>query len=344
MPNFPSFSQMRDYGFHLRVPGATPPRAWINGNLDTLAMDAATITAHNSAIPAELTAYYEPEIIEIMTRPHKATEVFSEVQKGDWTTSHAKFMMSEYVGSSQPYTDYGDSRTADVNFNWLTRQQYLYQIVITYGDFEEALTSQARIQLVAQKQAAAAHILANDANTFYLYGIAGMDIYGLLNDPSLPAAVAPLVPTSGAVVWDDKNTKEIYDDVLYLFSILVEQSGENIDSTTPLILTVSGVTAVNLGKATEHHNVSVMDMLNKYFSSLKIVTIPELGDVTSGESIMLIAPSIQGKTTGNFAFSDKLRTGRVVPDLSSHKQKWTSSTYGCIIKYPFGIATMTGVK
>lgn len=340
-----SFNELQAYGIRLAVPGATPPRGWIeNGNIAMLANDAALVTIPNTAIPAELTAYYDPRIIDVVTRPRKAREIFNEVQKGDWTTSHAKFRMNELTGSTQPYTDFGQSRTSNVNYNWITRQQYVFQTLIEYGDFEEAVSAVAKIQLAADKQRAAAHVIDVDSNLFYLLGVAGMDIFGILNAPNMSAAISPLPSgTGGSVLWADKDTQQIYNDILALHEQLVSQGDGWIDQSSALTLVVSPTAAVWLGRAT-NFNVSVMDMLNKYFSNLKLVTLPELADDTSGELLLLIADEMSGNPTGELGFSDKIRAGRVVPDVSSFRQKWSSTTYGAIIYYPFAVASMRGIR
>lgn len=340
-----SFNELQAYGIRLAVPGAVPPRGWIeNGNIAMLANDAALVTIPNTAIPAELTAYYDPRIIDVVTRPRKAREIFNEVQKGDWTTSHAKFRMNELTGSTQPYTDFGQSRTSNVNYNWITRQQYVFQTLIEYGDFEEAVSAVAKIQLAADKQRAAAHVIDVDSNLFYLLGVAGMDIFGILNAPNMSAAISPLPSgTGGSVLWADKDTQQIYNDILALHEQLVSQGDGWIDQSSALTLVVSPAAAVWLGRAT-NFNVSVMDMLNKYFSNLKLVTLPELADDTSGELLLLIANEMSGNPTGELGFSDKIRAGRVVPDVSSFRQKWSSTTYGAIIYYPFAVASMRGIR
>lgn len=340
-----SFNELQAYGIRLAVPGATPPRGWIeNGNIAMLANDAALVTIPNTAIPAELTAYYDPRIIDVVTRTRKAREIFNEVQKGDWTTSHAKFRMNELTGSTQPYTDFGQSRTSNVNYNWITRQQYVFQTLIEYGDFEEAVSAVAKIQLAADKQRAAAHVIDVDSNLFYLLGVAGMDIFGILNAPNMSAAISPLPSgTGGSVLWSAKDTQKIYNDILALHEQLVTQGDGWIDQSSALTLVVSPSAAVALGKATDY-NVSVMDMLNKYFSNLKLVTLPELADDTSGELLLLIANEMSGNPTGELGFSDKIRAGRVVPDVSSFRQKWSSTTYGAIIYYPFAVASMRGIR
>lgn len=345
MAKRPSFNELQALGFHLHVPGGVPPRGWIDGKeLDALAHDAALVTVPNSAVPAELLAYYDPRVIDIVTRPRKAREIFGEVQKGDWTTPYAKFKQNELTGSTQPYTDFGQSRTSGVNYNWITRQQYVFQTLIEYGDLEEAVSAAAKIQLAADKQRSAAHVIDGDANRFSLLGVQGMDIYGILNNPMLQAAISPLPTGSGnGVLWSTKNTQQRYNDILALFQRLVTQGDGWIDQDSALTLVISPAAAVDLGAATDF-NVSVLDMLKKYFNSLKIVTLPEMADDAAGESIMLIADTIAGNPTGELAYSDKIRAGRVVPDVSSFRQKWTSTTYGAIIYYPFAIATMRGVR
>ena len=58
---------------------------------------------------------------------------------------------------------------------------------------------------------------------------------------------------------------------------------------------------------------------------------------------MLIAKEILGIPTAQLGFGVKYRAGRVVPELSSFKQKISASTYGAVVYYPFAIATMEGV-
>lgn len=345
MAKRPNFNELRGYGFHLGVPNGVAPRGWIeNGNAGMLANDAALVTAPNTTVPAELTAYYDPRIIDIVTRPLKSREIFNEVQKGDWTTSYAQFRMNELTGSTQPYSDFGQSRTSGVNYNWVTRQQYVFQTLIEYGDYEEAVSGAAKIQLAADKQRAAAHVIDVDSNLFYLLGVAGRDIYGILNSPNLTAAISPLPSgTGGSVLWAQKTPQQIYDDILALFTTLVDQGQGWIDRDTSLTFVVSPGAAVLLGKTNEY-GYSVLKMLNDYFRNLKIVTLPEMSDDTSGESIIIIADEMSGNPTGELGFSDKIRAGRIIPDVSSFRQKWTSTTYGAIVYYPFAIATMRGIR
>ena len=291
---------------------------------------------------AELLAYIDPMVIEILTAPRRAREIFGEEKKGDWTTPYMKWRVDEMTGKTEPYSDYANGTTSGVNSEWQTRVQYVFQTSITYGDFEVDMSSTAKVNLAASKQRAAANVIDIDQNRFYLLGVAGKELYGILNDPNLPAAItAGATGTGGSTKWADKTTVQIYNDVLALFAQLSEQSSGLIDKDTPLKLCLSPELAVRLGAATDF-NVSVLDMLKRYFTRIDIVTVPELHSMTAGETMFLIAPEVNGQRSGTLAFGEKMRAGRVVPDLSSFRQKFVGTTYGGIVLMPFAFAQMTG--
>lgn len=181
----PTFEQAKRYGFIF--PGA---RMWATPeNRARIAQDAALITTPNTTVPAELLAYIDPMVIEILTAPRRAREIFGEEKKGDWTTPYMKWRVDEMTGKTEPYSDYANGTTSGVNSEWQTRVQYVFQTSITYGDFEVDMSSTAKVNLAASKQRAAANVIDIDQNRFYLLGVAGKEIYGILNDPNLPAAI-----------------------------------------------------------------------------------------------------------------------------------------------------------
>lgn len=335
----PTFEQAAQYGFVF--PNA---RMWLSPeNRARIAEDAALVTTPNTTVPAELLAYIDPMVIEIMTAPRRAREIFGEEKKGDWTTPYAKWRADEMTGRTEPYSDYANGTTSGVNSEWQTRPQYIFQTSITYGDLEVAMSSAAKVNLAASKQRAAANVIDIDQNRFYLLGVAGKEIYGILNDPNLPDAItAGATGTGSSTKWADKTTTQIYNDILALFAELSSQSSGLIDRDTPLKLCLSPEMAVRLGAATDF-NVSVLDMLTRYFSNIRIVTVPELHSMTAGETVFLIAPEVNGQKSGLLAFGEKIRALRVIPDMSSFRQKYVGTTYGGIVLMPFAFAQMTGM-
>lgn len=336
-----SFEQMRKTGFVF-----PEGQVWIdNKNPAKMAQDAAMVTTANSLVPAEFSAFIDPMVIEILTAKRNATKIFDEAKKGDFATSYEKFPMEEFTGNTIEYDDYSNGGVAGVNFVWPAREQYRFQTTLNYGDLESSVMATAKINLASKKQQSAARVIEIDSNRFYLYGVSGRNIYGLLNDPNLPAAItAGTAATGGSFLWSSKTTKEIFEDILKLYGELLKNGNGNIDMDSDLCLIVPPALSVQLGKATDY-NVSVQAMLDKYFGGkLEIILLPELYNTsTQVNTVMMIARNVMGTPTGQFAFSEKVRAGRVIPAESSFRQKYTSTTYGCILYRPFAIASMTGV-
>jgi hypothetical protein len=59
--------------------------------------------------------------------------------------------------------------------------------------------------------------------------------------------------------------------------------------------------------------------------------------------VQLIASNVEGQETGYAAFSEKLRAGPVIREMSAFKQKLSQGTWGAVIRQPFAISSMLGV-
>lgn len=342
MAHIPSIREVEKFGF--KFPYA---KGWLTRQ-NVMAMDAALITTPNTTVPAALLQYISPEVIPILTAKRASTAILDEKKVGDWTTAIYQFRTEEYTGSTGPYSDYGDGPSSGVNNEWNNREQYIFQTTITYGDLEVEMSAEAKIDLIAGKQRGAAEIIRTDANKFYLLGVAGRKIYGLLNEPNLPPAITPN-NVSGAITWPEKlsiendlGTRAVYNDILKLFGQLVSQAGGLIDQNTEMKLLISPARSVQLAMAT-NFNVSASEMMQKSFPRLEVETVPQLSSETAGETMILMVKQFMGNDTADLAFGEKMRQGRLVPETSSFRQKFSASTYGAIMKMPFAYAIMSGI-
>lgn len=300
-----------------------------------LAMDAqpGLTTVGNSGIPAWMLNYVDPQLIEIILQPTKAAEVFGEMKKGDWTTETATFMTVEPTGEVSSYGDYNNNGVSGVNVNFPQRQSYHYQVFTRWGEREVARAGEAKIDYVARVNEASVNALNRFQNKTYLFGVKGLQNYGVLNDPSLPAS------TAAAKTWANSTGEEVYESIRKLFQKLLKQTGGKIDMNTPLLLVCSPTASVDLTK-TNQYNVNVIDQLKKNFPNLRVETIPEYS-ATSGETVQLIVEELDGQRTLDCAFTEKMRAHNMVLEASSVKQKKSQGTWGAIIYRPFCIATMT---
>lgn len=300
-----------------------------------LAMDAqpGLTTVGNSGIPAWMLNYVDPQLIEIILQPTKAAEVFGEMKKGDWTTETATFMTVEPTGEVSSYGDYNNNGVSGVNVNFPQRQSYHYQVFTRWGEREVARAGEAKIDYVARVNEASINALNRFQNKTYLFGVKGLQNYGVLNDPSLPAS------TAAAKTWANSTGEEVYESIRKLFQTLLKQTGGKIDMNTPLLLVCSPTASVDLTK-TNQYNVNVIDQLKKNFPNLRVETIPEYS-ATSGETVQLIVEELDGQRTLDCAFTEKMRAHNMVLEASSIKQKKSQGTWGAIIYRPLCIATMT---
>ncbi len=313
----------------------------ISNNYNKIALDTNLITQANVTVPSALLGYWDPKAIEILTKKRSARDMFPEVKKGNFSSSQIHFRTNEVIGSTAPYSDFANNGNANLNYNFPFRDVYRFQTLISIGDLEAEIAGEAQIALVADKQRAATSMLDIDANRFYLLGVEGKQIFGILNDPSLPAAISP-ISHEGKVLWSDKNTKEKYEDILKLFEELVSNMGGHVNAQFPLVLALSPSLNVMLGSATDY-NVSVLDMLKKYFTSLRIVVVPELLAPDGTQTVCFYPEEILGQSVGECVAPEKFRAYPPFRQESSLTQKLAASTAGAVIYHPLAFVRMTGM-
>jgi hypothetical protein len=325
---------------------------------NALAMDAqpTLITTPNSAIPAFLTTYVDPDLVRVLTAKNRAAEIIGEKKKGTFADTTAMFPVIEYTGEVSSYGDHSNNGKSGANLNFPQRQQYIYQTIVEYGDLEMERAGLARVGWATELRNSASVTLKKFQNLTYFFGVAGLQNYGLLNDPSLSGSLTPATKAAGGVTWwtvggaPNATANEVYNDILSIFVQLVSQSNGLIEADTPMTLALSPKSATALS-FTNSFNVNVNVLLKGNFPNLKVETAVQYGAVTAsnpqgnagGELVQLIATNVEGQETGYAAFSEMLRAGPVVRKLSSFEQKLSQGSWGSVLRQPFAIASMLGV-
>lgn len=337
--------QLKEYGFVFNGYQSFIDKA----NPNKMAMDAQLLTPANAGVPVEYTAFLDPAVIRILNAPTRARSIASERKIGDWTTPYARFTQIEQTGYVQPYDDYADNGKSDINATFPTRENFVFETVIEYGDRESDMLGRARINLVSEKQMSAASTIDLAMNRFYFYGVQGLQNFGLLNDPLLPTALTPAnVGTTADPVtaWEDKSAVQIYNDILAMVADLSNRSMGYIDENSRLKLIVSPKISAMLLKTSDLMTNSVKALLQQSLPNLEVVVVPEMS-TEAGELVQLWADVIRAEGVENrtvdLVYSEKMRAGRVVPHLSHFKQKFVAGTFGAIIFQPIAISQMLGV-
>ena len=308
-----------------------------------LAMDAqpGLITTSNAGIPSMLTNFIDPNVIEVLVAPMKAAVILGEAKKGDWTTDTATFPVVEYTGEVSSYGDYNMNGAAGANTNFPQRQSYHYQTLTQWGERELERAGLAKIDWASRVNIASILVLNKYQNQTYFFGVAGLQNYGLLNDPNLVAPITPATKAATGVLWANATALEIYQDVLNLFSQLQLQSNGLVTMDEQMTLALSPIAAVNLNKVTSF-NVAVRTTLAQNFPNMTIETAPEYA-TASGQLMQLIVKTLDGQATATTAFTEKLRAHAIEHKTSSFLQKKSQGSWGTIIWRPFLIAQMLGL-
>lgn len=324
----------------------------------TIAMDAQPVlqTVASSGIPSMLTTTIDPNVLRVRFVPNKAAEILGEQKKGDWLQDTIAFPVLEYAGETSSYDDYANNGNVSVNMNWPMRQNYLYQIISEYGEREVERAGLASINLVSEKDKAAADIMGRFENAVYFFGVQGQQNYGLLNDPSLGPALTPAPKAAGGVTWQtaggspNASANEVYNDVYAMFTQLVNQTSGFVTNEDQLILAVAPGVSTALGYINQY-NLKVREALEAEFPNLKIITAVQYGKQSSsfpqgmaaGNFMQLIAKTVDGQETGYCAFSEKLRQHNLVTEMSAYKKKWSGGAWGAIIRVPYAFVSMVGM-
>lgn len=316
-----------------------------------LAMDAqpALVTTSNAGIPAFLSTYLDPKLIEVLVSPMKATEIVgSEEKKGDFTTETIMFEVVENTGEVSSYGDYSENGSAGINVDFPQRQSYLYQTITQWGERQLERAGLAKLDFASRINMASILTLNKFQNLSYFFGVGGLQNYGLLNDPNLLPALTPAIKAAGGTEWLNPTTfepnataQEVYADIQTMFANLQNQAQGLVTLESKLTLAMSPVSEVAL-TFTNEFKVNVSDLLEKNFPNLTVKTAPEYA-TASGNLVQMIADEVEGQRTAITAFTEKLRAHPVKIDLSSFKQKKSQGTWGTVIFRYFLITSMLGV-
>mgnify|MGYP001228409107 CR=1 FL=1 len=323
------------------------PKAWELNDDDSINLIddvPTTITVSNAGVPAELLTNFSNKVIEVL---HTVTGMVAfageAVLIGTWGMTTDKYRQEELVGHIAPYSDYSEAGLSDANNVWIKNDFYLYQTVVQYGELENEINSLAKINRIEQKQRSAATQIARAANRFQLYGVAGLNIYGLLTNPFISSALTPDPDSDSNSDLYLQNAIDMYKNLNRIILEIINNSGGHVDATSSFKLASSPkmVSAImsNRSNPLAIASESVLDMLKRSYPKLDTVMIPEC-ETAAGTEIYVKVEEVNGQKTCENVTNCQLRVGKIVQGLSSQKQKYFAGTAGLRVYYPFAIAHM----
>jgi hypothetical protein len=184
---------------------------------------------------------HRPGSLQLLFAPTEGAEILGEEKKGDWTTDTAMFPTVEHTVQVSTYGDFNENGRASVNTNWPQRQAYHFQVMMEYGDREAERAGLGRVNWVSELDGAAADGLNRFANLTYFFGVAGLQCFGLFNDPNLSPPLSPAPKVNGGTGWftldghPNATANEVYNDIVALYENLVQQNTGLVNKKTPMV-------------------------------------------------------------------------------------------------------------
>lgn len=305
-------------------------------NPELLGMDSqATLTTMATAgVPAFFLQYVDTRVIETVLTPVRAAEIFPERRMGDATTVNAQFLRVENTGNVSTYGDFDENGQADANASFPVRDHYYYQTMIRLGTLEIEKFAAANIDWPFQKQNSAAKALNRFQNQSYIFGIQGLKLYGLLNDPNL---IAPLnINISGlASLPAEDMLNQVFRPI---YNQLNKQAQGHVNASTPMTLILSPNMETYMQNTNSFGN-SVADLLKKNYPNLTIEVVPEYGQSSGGENIQWLVKDFDGMPTVELGFTEKMRVHAMEVKTSGYLQKRSQGTMGACIFNPVFVSS-----
>lgn len=312
------------------------------------------LTTPNVNMPAGILTKISPYIVSIITRKRTADEVVGRRMKVlDWEQEDLLMPIVEQKGETANYSDFGNPPTASMNPTYIYAGHQRISIDVVNGRLKNAQLAQSRINGEAYNMSTALEKLAISFNNIAFNGVPGIPegskypIYGILNNPDLPAYQAADTTTTNATF------ETFYKDVVNLINDVIAQSKGHVTPDSRMVLALSNKRAGLLSLLNQIGNKTVKAAIAESYPNLKWVLSPELdGAYTGGLDVMYLRAEsldetrvkeegLQADTLVDSAilgFSELARAGAIETHSNYTSQTMSSGTVGAIVSRPFMFA------
>lgn len=332
-------------------------RGMITGLAST--MDAADVTPSplpglspgSVPTPIQFLQNWLPGFVHMITTARKIDELLGIMTTGSWEDEEIVQGVLEPLGSAEPYSDFGNVPFASWNATYERRSLVRFEKGMQVGRLEELRAGRMRIDAAGEKRDNAALSLEIARNNvgFFGYNDGLNRTYGMLNDPSLPAAIAVPDGAGGDTEWSTKTFLEITADIRLALKTLRIQSQSNINPKKDAITMALPFDVVDYLSVTSEFGNSVQDWINTNYPKLRVEDAPQFSAAVGGLNVgYFYAESVadsgsDGGQTWIQAVPSKFETLGVEKRSKSYLEDYSNATAGVMLKRPFAVVRLTGI-
>jgi hypothetical protein len=298
----------------------------------------------SSGVPNVLTAVWTTRFFKQIYQSTPFRELTTADQQGTFGTTNVKYPLIQGSGVSKLYADHSGLGDSSINLNYLTQQTVTLQRTLTYGDMQTAVMGMAKVDYVAWLREYVATLITLDQNNIGFNGFAGMQCYGLLNNPGLNPV---LVAGSGQWITSGTYASVVSDIITTVQSIQTLGAGQ-VDTDDEFII---GLPPCVFGALLYQNSfgMSVKAYIEGVYPKCKFIQVQNytgtgtpLGSVAPNY-MQVIFKQIAGQDTALGVFSSLYNSHGVVRLLSSYNEKVSYVLGGTVLPMPIGVATLSGI-
>ncbi|MBD2779903.1 major capsid family protein [Xenorhabdus szentirmaii] len=332
----------------------TSDQKWTYGELAQIGfgglhtMDSA-LTGPASAggfIQRHMLQHVLPGLIRTATRIRILDEITGVMTAGEWHHEEIILNVSTPSAKAELYGDHTNIPFASYENDIENRGIVRYEQGFRVGKLEEARQSAAGFESAAEKRQAATESLemSRERTGYFGFNSAQTRVFGLLNDPNLPAY------ETAKKKWPNATFAEITADITAMFSRIELSSGGRIKDDTPItqVLPLGYRSVLNIANPVARGE-TVMQWVKENYPNLRFVFSPEFREANGGANITyLFADSVDdGSTATNATLL------QVVPvkyqllgsenGIKGYLEDATNATAGIFVTRPWAITRLTGI-
>lgn len=327
-------------------------RAQVIGAMDASVQDDAQgmyLSASPNVTNLKLLAWapgYVGPIFQVL----RSSEALGETTIGRWFDKSIIVPVFETSGRVGLYSDIGNPPLSNVQLSYNQRDIVVFEAASEVGVMEEAQLAEMNMSASSVKRAAAARAIAQNDNLVSIYGasLGARLVYGMLNDPNLPAYLSNSVPWSSA----SATFATVTGLFVQLFAALQVQTGGNVDPEKVQVVCVIPTGHKQYLNVPNTLGLTPLQWLKTNYPAVKLIDMPQLSGANGGQSVIYayaetISAEDDSSTDGGAVWLNakqaKVQTIGVEKFAKLTREVLIGATAGAILKRPVGIVRATNI-
>lgn len=284
-------------------------------------------------------------VVRTATRVRVLDEITGVVIGGNWHDEEVALNVATAVAKAELYGDYTNiplaNYVSDIERRGIVRFEQGFHV----GTLEEARQGANGYDAAAEKRNASMESLEESRERLGYYGFASTDtrVFGLLNDPNLPAYVS-------GTNWATGDFEDITGDLIAMFSRLEVTSGGRVNTEGNITVVLPmGYRQYMAVANTAGRGQSVAEWIALNYPNLRIIYSPEFVGANGGANIAYMFADnvdVDDEATGATFLQivpTKYRLLGSENQIKGYLEDATNATAGVIVARPWAVTRLTGI-